>query len=224
MKTILLVEDDHRLRRGIAFRFEKDGYAVHSAQTLAEARSLLAEYLIDLVILDLNLPDGDGLDFCCAVRTGRSIPIVMLTARDLEADELAGLGAGADDYITKPFSLAVLAVRVEILLRRYAGTGEILLHCGAFTLDLTRGTLLKDGVEIPVSPLEFRLLHALMSQAGKVLSKAQILEELWDAPEDCIDDNTLSVNISRLRSKIENNPRQPRHIKTVYGLGYGWVK
>ena len=221
MKTILIIEDDNNLSRGIAFSFEKEGFAVHCADTLSEGKNIFNRQSIDIVILDLNLPDGDGVDFCKTIRGQSNVPIVMLTARDLETDELSGLAAGADDYITKPFSISILRARIESVLRRLDGKNT--LHSDVFKLDTNICKLFRGNEEISISTTEYRLLKFFMSNIGKVLSKEQILVELWNDQDGYIDDNTLSVNISRLRSKIEENPKKPQIIKTVYGIGYCWT-
>lgn len=222
MKTILIVEDDDNLNRGITFTFEKDGYYALSARTAAQARGQLAAHKADLILLDLGLPDGDGLSLCREIRQSSDVPVIMLTARDLETDEVSGLLAGADDYVTKPFSLSVLRARVEALLRRAEPANSRQLQSGAYRLDRSRCRLYKDNTEIAVSATEYRLLDYLMQNAGQVLSKEQLLLALWDDDGNFVDENTLPVNISRLRSKIEDNPKNPKTIKTVYGIGYLW--
>jgi len=224
MKTILLVEDDKHLSRGITFSFEKEGFTVFSAETYEAGLDIFNRHNIDLVILDLNLPDGDGLDFCKDIRKKSNIPIIMLTARDMETDEISGLLAGADDYITKPFSISILRARVETVLRRTDGTGKNVIMSGEFSLDINNCKLFRNKSEIPISTTEFRLLKIFMNNMGKVLSKEQIHAELWDNQGEFIDDNTLSVNISRLRYKIEKNPKKPAIIKTIHGIGYAWAK
>ena len=223
MKTILIIEDDNNLSRGIAFSLEKEGFAVYCAETLNTGRDLFIRNSIDLVILDLNLPDGDGVDFCKYIRKESSVPIIMLTARDLETDEITGFSAGADDYITKPFSVFILRARLESVLRRYNGSGEKVFQFGAFKLDTSHCKLFRYDEEIPISTTEYRLLKYFMGNIGKVLSKEQILSELWENHFGYIDDNTLSVNINRLRSKIEDNPKKPQIIKNIYGIGYVWA-
>ena len=223
MKTILIVEDDINLSRGISFSLEKEGFAVYCADTLNEGENIFSQHNIDLVILDLNLPDGDGVDFCKTVRKKSDIPIVMLTARDMETDELSGLIAGADDYITKPFSVSILRARVDNLLRRFNAADRNTMSSGAFTLDTNLCKFYRGNDEIPISTTEFRILKLFISSEGKVLPKEQITTALWDNQDDYVDDNTLSVNISRLRSKVEENPRKPTIIKTIHGIGYVWT-
>jgi len=223
MKTILLVEDDNNLSRGITFSLEKEGFTVHHAETLTQGKALFTRHQPDIIILDLNLPDGDGIDFCKSIRKNSNTPIIMLTARDMETDELSGLLAGADDYITKPFSISILRARVESVLRRLDGSSKDILSSGPFSLDTNHFKLYRQKAEIPISTTEYRLLKLFINSPGKLLSKEQILAELWRDQDEFIDDNTLSVNISRLRSKIEENPKKPQVIKTVYGMGYIWA-
>lgn len=221
-KTILILEDDEHLNRGIGFIFEKDGYQILSAKSINEGKRLIKHNKVDLIILDLMLPDGSGLDFCKEIRTYSNVPIIMLTVCDLETDEVSGLMAGADDYITKPFSLSVLRARVEALMRRTeAGKGNVIIS-GKYKLDMDTCKFYRDDKEILVSATELRLLSYLMKNAGQVLSKDQIISALWDKDGNFVDDNTLPVNISRLRAKIEDDPKNPKTIKTVHGIGYVW--
>lgn len=223
MRRMLIIEDDENLSRGIAFAFEKDGFSVISANTLRDGRRNYEQHDIDIVILDLGLPDGNGMELCKSIREKSNVPIIMLTARDLETDEVNGLSAGADDYITKPFSLSVLRARVETIFRRLDVKNQF-IHTGKFRLDTNLCKLYHREEEIPISGTEFRLLKYLMSNAGQVLSKEQILAVLWDNQGNFVDENTLQVNISRLRTKIEDEPKNPKILKTVHGMGYVWVK
>ena len=224
MKQILIVEDDENLIHGIAFAFEKDGYSVIKANTLNDGRICFEKHGFDIVILDLGLPDGNGMELCKSIREKGNTPIIMLTARDLETDEVAGLMAGADDYITKPFSLSVLRARVERVLRRLDKKDNNIIRSGEYMLDVALCKLYKNNEEITISATEFRLLNYFMSNAGQVLSKEQILAALWDNQGNFIDENTLPVNISRLRAKIGDDPKKPKTIKTIHSLGYIWVK
>jgi len=222
MKTILIVEDDESLSFGIAFSFRKEGFTVHCADTLKSGYDIFSRHIVDLIILDLTLSDGDGIEFCKIVRKKSNVPIIMLTVRDMESDELSGLAAGADDYITKPFSVSILKARAESILRRFQGTDKHIIHSGEFKLDASLCKLFRNNDEIPISTTEFKLLFFFMNNVGKIMHKEQILAELWDNNADYVDENTLSVNISRLRSKIENNPKKPYVIKTIHGIGYVW--
>lgn len=224
MKTILLIEDDKNISRGIEVSFEREGFSVLCAHTLKSGTEMLSQHNIDLIILDLNLPDGNGIEFCKTIREKSNIPIIMLTAFDLETDEVSGFAAGADDYVKKPFSLSVLRARVDAVLRRLETKICRVIVSGAFKLDVDRGKLFKCSDEISVTATELKLLSFFMGNAGQILSKEQILDALWDNQGNFVDENTLSVNISRVRAKIEDDPKSPKIIKTVHGMGYVWAK
>lgn len=221
-KTILIVEDDESLNRGIAFTFEKDGFNTLSAKSVKDGKRLIMQQKADLIILDLMLPDGNGMDFCKEIRTFSNVPIIMLTVCDMETDEVSGLLAGADDYITKPFSLSVLRARVEALLRRTEAEKQNIICSGKYRLNMDTCRFYRGDEEIPVSVTELKLLSYLMKNAGQVLSKEQIISALWDRAGNFVDENTLPVNISRLRAKLEDDPKNPQTIKTVHGIGYIW--
>lgn len=223
MKTILIIEDDENLSRGIAFTFEKDGYSVLNATTLKDGERIYKQDDIDLIILDIGLPDGSGMELCKKIRVISKVPIIMLTACDLETDEVQGLMSGADDYITKPFSLSVLRARIEAMFRRIEANDNHIVHSGKFRLDVNLCKLYRADEEIPISATEFRLLNYFMSNTGRILTKEQILA-LWDTQGNFVDENTLPVNINRLRTKIEIDPKKPEIIKTIHGMGYIWVK
>ena len=223
MKRILIVDDDENLSRGMAFAFEKDGYSVIQASTLKMAQFEYERNCVDIVILDLGLPDGNGMMLCKSIRDNSNVPVIILTACDMETDEVLGFAAGADDYVTKPFSLSVLRARVEAVLRRMEAKDNQVIQSGRYRLDMNRGKLYRENNEIAVSATEFRLLKYLMSNAGQVLTKEQILAALWDNQGNFVDENTLSVNISRLRAKIEDDPKRPKTIKNIHGMGYVFV-
>lgn len=222
MKKILIIEDDENLSRGLIFTFEKEGYHVIHEKTLTSGKKQLDDS-IDLLILDLNLPDGDGLCFCQELRKEFSLPVVMLTARDLEIDEVSGFAAGADDYITKPFSLSVLRARVDRLINRFEDKSKQIV-IGTCVLDIDRHQFYKDNQLIKLSTTEFQLLKYLMINAGIVLTRNQMIEAIWDLQGSFVDENTLSVNISRIRSKIEEDPKHPKFIKSIRGIGYQFEK
>lgn len=219
MPQILLLEDDAALSHGIALALKASGRIVPCA-TLAEARQALDTQRFDLLLLDVNLPDGSGLDLCREVRRTSAVPILFLTARDAEYDEVAGLEAGADDYIVKPFSLAVLRARVGAALRRSTQPDEV-IQSGDLTLDFSRQVFLRGDTPLTLSPTEQRLLRLLIQNAGRTLSRDLLLERVWDGGA-FVDENTLSVTIRRLRQKIEPDPKKPVHLRTVYGIGYVW--
>ena len=216
---ILIIEDDSGLSRGISFALEQDGYETAAVRTLGEGRRLLEQEQPDAVLLDLNLPDGDGIDFCRKIREKSELPVLMLTARDLEVDEIMGLKSGADDYITKPFSLSVLKVRLEKILKRKMKpeAGEQALLSGEIRLDLQKLKVFRGDAELELSMTEFRLLQYFLENKNRVLLKEQILQRIWDAEGNFVEENTLSVNISRLRRKIGGN-----YIRTIQGMGYLW--
>lgn len=222
-KTLLIVEDDRSLNKGIALALAQSGLRIDQAYTLADARSISARRRIDLVILDINLPDGSGLDYCEQLRRANNrVPVVFLTANDMETDIVAGLELGGDDYITKPFSLMVLRARVLAVLRRSEGRSGDLLEYGPFRFDFAKMEFTKDGELLNLSKTEQKLLRMLTSHPGSILTREQLMEGIWSVDADFVDENALSVAVKRLRSKLEEDPSQPVYIKTVYGLGYMW--
>lgn len=224
MKRIFFVEDDASLRSGLTFALEKQGYAVTAAATRAEAEALWQTGAFDLVILDVSLPDGSGYDLCRMIRQTSQVPLIFLTAADEETEVIMGLDLGGDDYITKPFKLAVFFSRVNALLRRSARfpeTGRQLVS-GGITVDLMQQTVTRNGTPVDLTATEYKLLCFLMENPGQVLSADQILGRLWDCEERYIDSSTLTVYIRRLRTKIEEDPAHPQKILTVRGMGYKW--
>lgn len=229
---ILMIEDDEGLNRGVSFALEQEGYTVVSARTLQGGRALFEKENPDAVILDLNLPDGDGLSFCKEIRQlpgdKAGTAVLMLTARDMETDEIMGLASGADDYMTKPFSVAVLKMRLQNILRRkearsdsnpaaLADSGEDTVTSGDVVLDRKTFRAFSGGQELDLSMTEFRLLQYFMENKNQALLKEQILQRVWDTDGNFVEENTLSVNISRLRKKLGGN-----YIRTIQGIGYLW--
>ena len=221
---ILLVEDDLSLINGLSFAVKKQGYELDIARTSLEAEAQWADGKYDLVILDVSLPDGSGFDLCRKMRRTSKVPIIFLTAADEETDIIMGLDIGGDDYITKPFKLAVLLSRINALLRRSnqfnKDDGE--LHSNGITVQRLRGKVYKNGEELELTASEYKLLCFFMENPGIVLSAEQILGKLWDCDENYVDGNTLTVYIRRLRTKIEDDPGRPERIVTVRGMGYKW--
>lgn len=215
MAHILLVEDDLLLAEGVGDTLKLDGHTVAIAHTAAGALEFPQRF--DLYLLDIRLPDGDGLTLSAALRRRRNVPVIFLTADDAEADVVRGFEAGCDDYITKPFSPAVLRQRVLAVLRR---TGSGILRLGELEIDLEKATVRRDGATISLTATEWKLLALLVKQRGKVLPRATLLHEIWDLDGNFIDENTLRVHIRRLRQKLEPDPQHPRYIITVFGLGY----
>ena len=217
MKQILLLEDDEALGRGIGMALETPECAVTRCTALREAEALLLEREFDLLILDINLPDGSGLALLKTLRrSGKRTPVILLTANDLELDEVTGLEAGADDYITKPFSLAVLRARVNAQLRRAVPAADGRVELGGFCFDFSQLEFFREGVSIELSKTEQRLLRLLVENRGRTLPRELLLERVWDGGE-FVDENALSVAVRRLRAKLLDAP-----IKTVYGVGYTW--
>lgn len=221
---ILIVEDDRGLAEGIKFYLEKEGYRVVMAGSLGGGRVLYRQEKPDAVLLDLNLPDGDGMSFCREIRKNSQVPILMVTARDMETDEVMGLETGADDYLTKPFSLTVLRTRLRKLLERQqkGGVENHILKSGEIFLDESRTSVRKGAESLNLSMTEYRLLRLFLKNPNQVLLKEQILAVIWDSESNFVDENTLAVNIRRLRKKIESDPSNPMYLKTIHGMGYLW--
>lgn len=215
MTRILLVEDDAFLRDGLCEMLGKEGYGVTAVSTISNARSKICDGF-NLVILDVMLPDGNGFDFCTEIRANsNSIPILFLTACDDEIQIVRGLDSGADDYVTKPFKLFELMSRVRALLRRNAPSSVI--QNSGITIDTNNITVKKNGEIVFVTKTEFQILSTLIRNNGIIVARNTLLQDIWDDAGDFIDDNTLSVHISRLREKIG-----AEHIKTIRGVGYRW--
>ena len=217
---VLVVEDDEALAKGLAFNLEADGYAVRHAPTCAAARAALAEDDPALVVLDLNLPDGDGLDLLRELRAaGDARPVLCLTARGQETDQVMGLGLGADDYVTKPFALAVLRARVEALLRRAGGPQAGPLVFGEVTLDLAGRRVRHPDREEELTPLEAEILTYLVERPGVVVERADMLRDIWGVRQAGTT-RTLDNHMARLRKKVEPDPAHPVVVLTVTGVGY----
>lgn len=224
MKHIFLLEDDETLGRGIAMALTGPETSVACRSSLASAREALAEKQFDLLILDVNLPDGSGLTLLRQVRSeGSAAPVILLTANDLELDEVTGLEAGADDYITKPFSLAVLRARVNAQLRRSAPKESQALSVGPFAFDFERMDFRRDGLAVELSKTEQKLLRVLLENRGHAVPRAALVDRVWTDGAEFVEENALSVTVKRLRSKLEADPSKPEYLKTVYGIGYTWA-
>lgn len=221
-KHILVIEDDRALNDGIVFALERERYKVHSAYTLAEARKRLGQKM-HLILLDINLPDGDGRDFLHHVLSEQPVPVLLLTARDSEADMLKGFEAGCDDYITKPFSMPVLLAKIAAVLKRSEGVSRQRYVSGDLVYDFETKCLTRHGTAVELTALECRLLEFFLHNRGNVLTRDMLLERIWDADERFVEDKTLNVTIRRLRMKVEEQPAQPAHIRTVFGMGYKWA-
>ena len=224
MSNILLLEDDLSLINGLSFALRKGGYGLEVARTIKEVDTVWAEGKYDLLILDVSLPDGSGFEICEKVRQTSKVPIIFLTASDEEVNIIMGLDMGGDDYITKPFKLGVLLSRINALLRRAGDFShtETEIHSNGLKAILTQGKVYKNGELLDLTAGEYKLLCLFMQNPGTVLSKEQILENLWDNEGNYIDNNTLNVYIRRLRTKVEDNPSDPQMILTVRRMGYKW--
>lgn len=224
MKRIFLVEDDLSLINGLSFAIKKQGYMLDVARTFREADQIWAEGKYDLVVLDVSLPDGSGFDLCRRIRQTSKVPIMFLTAADEETDVIMGLDMGGDDYITKPFKLAIFMSRVNALLRRSDNFSEAdaELNSNGISVHLLKSEVYKNNQQIELTASEYKLLCLFMENPDRVLSQEQILSRLWDCDENYIDNNSLSVYIRRLRKKIEDDPGNPTRIITVRRMGYKW--
>ncbi|MCI9017997.1 MAG: response regulator transcription factor [Lachnospiraceae bacterium] len=225
MSKILVIEDDLPLSTGLCFELDTSGYLTVAAYSCQKARQLIKIDHFDLAILDINLPDGDGFDLCREIKMNQpELPVLFLTAKDLEQDVLKGFDLGADDYITKPFHMQILKRRVEVALRR--GTGHIKASeegydDGFLRLDFHTLTAVRNGEQQPITPNEYKLLRLLTAHAGNLVTRQLLLEKLWDCDGNYVDDHTLTVTMNRLRSKIEDADHS--YIRTVRGMGYIWT-
>ena len=220
MQKILIVEDDREMNQGIALFLSEHGFAVASAHSVAEGKAEFAAGKPDLVLLDVNLPDGEGFDLCRWIRKDR-VPVLFLSARDLEEEVLKGYELGAEDYVTKPFSMKILLSRINVILKRSAAERGMTFDDGFLKLDFTRARAEINGSDCPVTPTEFRLLKEFVSHRGQLLTYEVLLERLWDGGSQFVDKHALAVNINRLRGKIED--KDHKYISNVYGMGYQWL-
>lgn len=214
---IIITEDDRALARGLERALDKEGRDITLCAGLDEARTALETGNCDLMILDVNLPDGSGFDFLREIRKKSDVPVMMLTVNDMEADIVSGLEAGADDYMTKPFSLAVLRARVNTLLRRRRRVRRA-VRIDGYSFDFDAMEFFHEGRRVELSKTEQRLLRALVDNAGTALTRGQLVDRIWTDGAEYVDENALSVAVKRLRDKLEAS----KYIKTVYGIGYKW--
>ncbi len=221
---ILVVDDEAAIRDVVRLNLTAEGYDVTCAEDASRAMAAFRAGRFDMAILDIMLPDGDGFELARAMREDSDLPIMMLSARDTDVDKAVGLGMGADDYVTKPFSPVELVARVKAHLRRYAGSAsphapETIIHAGAVSVDVARRTVHVRSAEVELTAKEFDILRMLAEQPGRVYTKAQIYEHVWD--EEAFGDlSTVQVHVRRLRTKIEEQPDEPTIITTVWGIGY----
>lgn len=220
MNNLLLVEDDFSLSGTIEYYLKSEGFNVFVSRDIRNAKNILDNNKINLIILDITLPDGSGLDLCKSIREYSDIPLIFLTAMDEEIDIIKGLDLGADDYITKPFKARELLSRIKSLLRRTEKRYENVIKINDLTIYPKQFKAYKGDIELSFTSLEYRLLLFLIENRGQVLTREQILNCLWDSFDKYVNDNTLTVYIKRIREKIEDDPLNPQIIKTVRGIGY----
>ncbi len=241
MERILVVEDDLALSAGLLFELDSAGYVSVPAYNCAKARALLADGAFSLILLDVNLPDGNGFDLCREIKAQNAMqPVIFLTANDLEEDVLNGFDLGAEDYVTKPFRMQILLKRVEVALRRSGGSNgnpnaasdasqdgkadhwsDGFLSLDFSSLTATRGNDSRSSETLSITPNEYKLLRVLTENAGNILTRQLLLERLWDSGGNFVDDHTLTVTMNRLRAKIEDENHA--YIRTVRGMGYIWT-
>ncbi len=219
---ILLVEDDNTIALGLEYSLKQEGYDVLLCQDVASGSRTLKEQKVDLCLFDLTLPDGSGYELCKLARERWDIPVIILTACDEEVNVVMGLELGADDYITKPFRVRELQARIKTVLRRYQkdNSSKHIIELDSIRINTMDAKVYKNGQEVILTALEYRLLLTFANNEGQVLSRNQLLEGIWDVAGDFVNDNTLTVYIKRLRDKLEEDAQNPTIIKTVRGLGY----
>lgn len=218
---ILILEDDFAIAMGLEYSLKNEGYAVTVCNTVAQAKEAIEKNKFSLYVLDLTLPDGNGYDVCKLIKSQEDLPVIFLTAFDDEVNVVMGLELGADDYISKPFRIKELLARIKSVLRRYTNdNNDGKIQIKNIKINTNEARVFKNGKEIVLTAMEYRLLLILINNRGKILSRNQLLEEIWDVSGDFVNDNTLTVYIKRLRDKIEDEPDNPQIVKTVRGMGY----
>ena len=224
MTNILMVEDDSTIAFGVKYALEQEGFNVDICKDLESSRENIEKKEYDIILLDVMLPDGNGYDLCKEIRNTQDTPIIFLTACDEEVNIVMGLDIGGDDYMTKPFRVRELISRIKAVLRRRGKSNESkkVLKFGNLSIHTLEARVYKNGEEVFLTSVEYKLLLILIQNKNTVLSRSQILEKLWDVTYDFVNDNTLTVYIKRLREKVEDDSTDPQHIITVRGLGYKW--
>lgn len=219
MKKIFLVEDDKTISKNLILLLRSEGFTVSHASTQGEAIQMLAAGKFDMALVDISLPDGNGFAVCTEIRQTQGIPVIFLTASGDEASVVTGLNMGADDYVTKPFRPRELIARINAALRK-ADSEPSVFDRNGLVVDIASGIVKKNGNEVFLSALEYRLLLIFINNPGNIITRERLLDELWDAAGEFVNNNTLTVYIKRLREKIEDNPAKPQMILTVHGMGY----
>ncbi len=222
LSSILIVEDESSVNRAIEFTLSKENYTVYQAYTLKEANQIFVEHEIDMILCDVNLPDGNGLEWIKQLRKHTNIPVIFLTALDQEIDQVMGYKAGADDYITKPFSLSVLVLKVNAFFRRNSPEKKDYVESGVWRFYLDEFCADDGKTKVTFTKNEWKLLRILLEHPKIILSKGQILQNAFDNGEEFFDENMVAVYIRRLREKLEKDPADPQYIRNVRGLGYLW--
>lgn len=218
---LFVLEDDAAIGMGLSYSLKNEGYDVTVAKNVKSAYEILNKETFSLYILDLTLPDGSGYDVCREIKKSGDFPVIFLTAYDDEVNVVMGLDLGADDYISKPFRIKELLARIKSVLRRYSkDSPDGIVSVGSIKVNTNEAKIYKNGTEVILTAMEYRLLLIFINNRGKVLSRQSLLEDIWDVGGDFVNDNTLTVYIKRLRDKIEEDPAKPQIIKTVRGLGY----
>ncbi|MCI5713657.1 MAG: response regulator transcription factor [Lachnospiraceae bacterium] len=221
MKNILIIEDDWKLNNGIKLALRNPEYVFFQSKTISQAREIRKSEQIDLILLDVNLPDGNGMDYLEEIRKKSDIPIIIITANNMEMDIVTGLELGANDYITKPFSLMVLRARVDVQLREKRTESKI-YESEEFSFDFDKMLFKVRGNVIELSKTEQKLLFYLIQSKGTTVTRSKLIDEVWSGEVEFVEEHALTVAIKRLRDKIEKDSSCPEYIKTVYGIGYTW--
>lgn len=222
MSRILVVEDDELLNGGICFNLQSGGHEPIPVYDLKDAEEWVKNQKIDLILLDVNLPDGNGFDFADKIKNYNQKPLIFMTAHELDEEVMRGFDLGADDYITKPFNVKIAMQRIQAVLRRSKGEAKTNVYqCGNLTIDFESHVVTKKEERLTLTPTEFKLLHVFVKNPKTALTRTLLLEKLWDSEGNFVDEHTLTINISRLRAKIADE--QYKYIKTIYGLGYQWI-
>lgn len=218
--NVFLLEDDEAIGIGLKYSLENEGYTVTIATSVKSAFEIINKEKFALYILDLTLPDGSGYDVCKKIKSIGDFPVIFLTAYDNEVNVVMGLELGADDYISKPFRVKELIARIKSVLRRYNRESKGIIKIGNVLINTNKATVFKNGQEVILTAMEYKLFLILLNNRGNILSRNKLLEYIWDVEGDFVNDNTLTVYIKRLRDKIEDDPSAPMIIKTIRGLGY----
>lgn len=221
MQNILVVEDDYDLNQAICYSLKKAGYGAYGVTFMEKGKQIFMEKQIDMVLLDVNLPDGEGFSFCQWVKNKKEMPVLYLTARDMEEDVLTGYESGAEDYVTKPFSMKILLRKIEVILKRTVPIKRLTFADEYLYIDLDNARVMVRGQDCPVTPTECRLLRQFLMNQGQLLTYDLLLDRLWDSGGQFVDKHALAVNVNRLRGKIED--KDHRYISNVYGMGYQWI-